>query len=67
MTKGNLKIAEQNPLEKLQAENRQLQKDLMQERVLRIDLQMQLLGFMRQEAAGKFQELQAEAPPKTIN
>ena len=51
-------------LAKLQEENQQLQKDLLTERVLRIDIQMQLLGIMRQEAAAKFQELQEEAKPE---
>ncbi|HEY9073082.1 MAG TPA: hypothetical protein VIN67_03030 [Desulfobaccales bacterium] len=59
--------AEEISLAKLQEENRQLQKDLLAERVLRIDIQMQLLGIMRQEAATKFQELQGEAEPKTLS
>ena len=58
---------EETILAKLQEENRQLQKDLLAERVLRIDFQMQLLAIMRQDAAQKLNGLQGEAEPKPLS
>ena len=50
---------------KLKEENRQLQKDLLAERVLRIDIQMQLLGIIRQETAQTLNGLQEQAQETT--
>jgi hypothetical protein len=61
---SEMEITGNELITRLTEENRQLQKDLMTERVVRIDIQMQLLAVMRQEAAGKFQELEKEAKPE---
>jgi hypothetical protein len=50
-------MEEKEPEVTLTEVNRQLQKDLLSERIIRIDFQMQLLGIMRNEAQQKLQDL----------